>query len=119
MFDRNLAFCVSSLRNLSTVLDGNECALKEGVINDIRFAAFSADDPLTLLHIDETEVGSNGLCLFTSDGIDNQMPGSAIDTHFNPRLTSWPTMIYLTSQPVKDVRWNRKEVVGLWSRFDL
>jgi hypothetical protein len=55
---------------------GGKGTLEEFIVEDIAFAIFSADDPVTSLHIDEPEIGSDCFCLCTLPGIDCDRPAN-------------------------------------------
>ena len=62
-------------------LEGSESALEEGVVYDVAFAVFSADDPVSALDVAEAEVGGDGLVLLALRGVDEQGAAGAKCTH--------------------------------------
>jgi hypothetical protein len=75
-FSRNPS--LRALRVLAQLLFhyGGEGALEEFIVQNIAFAIFSADDPVTAFHIDEPEIGDDCFCLYALPGIDCDRPAN-------------------------------------------
>jgi hypothetical protein len=101
---------------LCVFLDGNERTLKKRIIDNIGFAAFSADNPLPLLHINEPKIGSNRLRLCALNGVHDYRSRCTIPTHDDPQVALLPTLIYLIKRRIKGLRLNRKGIVGRHSK---
>jgi hypothetical protein len=53
-----------------------EGALERLVVQDVAFTIFSADDPVTALHVDEPEIGGDCFCLYALPGFDCDRPAN-------------------------------------------
>jgi hypothetical protein len=72
----------------------NRCegALEEGIVDDVTFTVFPADDPVSALDVAKAEIGADGLVLVALRGIDEQGTAGAKCTHdssagFGPGIT--------------------------------
>jgi hypothetical protein len=74
-------------------LDGSEGALEKGVVDDIGFTVFAANDPVAALDVGEAEVGGNGGGLGGLGGVDQQGPAGTKCAHMFLeflRRATWP-----------------------------
>src|SRR5271170_5198685 len=62
-------------------LERSEGALEKGIVGDVAFAVFSANDPVAALDVAEAEVGGDGLIFLALRGVDEQWPACTKSTH--------------------------------------
>jgi hypothetical protein len=62
-------------------LQRGECALKEGIVNDVAFPIFPLHDPVSTPHMAETKIGGNRLILFALRSINQQGPACSKRAH--------------------------------------
>jgi hypothetical protein len=98
-------------------LNGNKSALEEGVINDVTFAAFSANDPVPWFYVDKTKVGGDRLRLSTLHSVHDHWSRSTINAHNDSQPTFMANTTYLTVSSIKYVGGNCKGIIGLFDQM--
>ena len=100
-------------------LNGNKSALEEGVINDVTFAAFSANDPVPWFYVDKTKVGGDRLRLSTLHSVHDHWSRSTINAHNDSQPTFMTNTTYLTVSSIKYVEGICKGIIGLFDEIGL